>query len=478
MWIKSEKCIGEGRCEECGRCNRYDTTNRKTKLIYFPDSFHPQSETEETGGIEKYGVAFDIGTTTVVGMLWNLAEVKLIDVIALTNPQSVYGADVISRITYSMIDAEHLALLKDKIRDCMNEIIGEFALRHPIDPQNIVKTTVVGNTTMSHLFLGINPASLARAPFEPAFRGSVEHTAKELGLQMKQTAKVNLLPNIAGHVGSDIVGVLIASEIKNLTGVRLAIDIGTNGEIVLAHNGKILVCSTAAGPAFEGARIYHGMRAASGSIESVRIDKTDVKVRVVENTEPIGICGSGLIDAVAQMLDAGLINYKGNIMNAEDAAVNGLSPELTARLRKGQSGNEFVLVWKEQGEDIIITQKDIREVQLAKGAIYGGIVILMQCLGVELPQLEEIMLAGAFGSYINKRSILRIGMVPNVGEDKIKHIGNAAGVGACMALLSEESRAQANTQANDAEHIELALHPDFENEYISAMYFPRQFCNA
>lgn len=478
MWIKSEKCIGGGRCEDCGRCNRYDTTNRKTKLIYLPDRFHPQVEAIENDGQEKYGVAFDIGTTTVVGMLWDLTTIKLVDVIALTNPQSAYGADVISRITYSMQSAEHLKLLKDKVIACLNEIITEFTLRHPVDPRNMIKAAVVGNTTMSHLFLGMDPSSLARAPFKPAFSGPVEKTAVELGLMIRESAAVYVLPNIAGHVGSDIVGVLLASEIKNLSGARLAIDIGTNGEIVLAHNGKMLVCSTAAGPAFEGARIYQGMRAARGSIENVRIESGEVKVRIIENAEPIGICGSGLIDAVAQMLDAGLINYKGNILNESDAIAQGLSPDLAARLRNGHSGNEFVLVWKDQGEDIVITQKDIREVQLAKGAVYGGIIILMKCLGVELGQLEEIMLAGAFGSYINKRSILRIGMVPNVSGDKITHIGNAAGVGACMALLSERERKEADIQSKEAEHIELALHPDFEKEYINAMYFPRQYCNA
>jgi uncharacterized 2Fe-2S/4Fe-4S cluster protein (DUF4445 family) len=227
MWIKSEKCIGEGRCEECGRCNRYDTTNRKTKLIYLPDSFHPQANTEENGGTARYGAAFDIGTTTVVGMLWDLNKVRLIDVIALTNPQSAYGADVISRITYSMKDTDHLKLLMYKIRECLNKIITEFTLRHPVDPQNIKKATVVGNTTMSHLFLGMDPSSLARAPFEPAFHGSVEKTAAELGLLMDPSASVHLLPNIAGHVGSDIVGVLLASEIKKLPGLRLVIDIGT-----------------------------------------------------------------------------------------------------------------------------------------------------------------------------------------------------------------------------------------------------------
>ena len=255
--------------------------------------------------------------------------------------------------------------------------------------------------------------------------------------------------------------------------MRLAIDIGTNGEIVLANNGRILVCSTAAGPAFEGARISQGMRAAKGSIEGVSIEDGTVHIKVIENTTPIGICGSGLIDAVAEMLDAGVINYKGNILSREDAIKQGIHPDLAERLRSGKQGNEFVLVWGQEGEDIAITQKDIREVQLAKGAVYGGIVVLMQCMGADMSQLEEIMMAGAFGSYINKKSIIRIGMLPKVLEEKITHIGNAAGVGACMALLSETDRMKAYLYSEDAEHIELALHPDFQKEYINAMYFPK-----
>lgn len=473
MWIEGQTCIGGGKCHECGRCNRYETTNRKSKLIFLPDDFKPQQEAAQADGRPKYGAAFDIGTTTIVGMLWDLTNTRLVDVASRTNPQSTYGADVISRITYSMVSQDHLVLLRDKVRACLNEMIAEFHARHLIEPADIIKATVVGNTTMSHLFLGMDPSSLALAPFEPAFRGPVEKSAADLGLTMNPNARVYLLPNIAGHVGSDIVGVILASSIKELPGLRLAIDIGTNGEIVLADSGRMLVCSTAAGPAFEGARIYQGMRAAKGSIEGVSMEAGTIKIKVIDDAEPIGICGSGLIDAVAVMLDAGIVNHKGNILSEEDAEKLGMSQELTARLRKGKNGNEFVLAWKEEEEDIVITQKDIREVQLAKGAVYGGIVILMQCLEADLSQLEEIMMAGAFGSYINKKSILRIGMLPNVEEEKISYIGNAAGVGACMALLSETERIKAYVQSADAEHIELALHPDFQKEYINAMYFPK-----
>ena len=473
MQIKNWECVGGGRCEECGKCNRYDTTNRKKKLTYLPDDFNPKVEILEYHGQAPYGIAFDIGTTTVLGMLWNLNTNELIDVIAKTNPQSAFGADVISRITYSSESKEKLLIMKRKIADCFNEIIKELDDLYEFDSNNIIRATVVGNTTMSHLFLGIDATSLARAPFEPAFYGPVEKTAKEMGLNMDPEAEIYLLPNIAGHVGSDIVGVLLASRLKKLPGLRLAVDIGTNGEIVLAYNERMLTCSTAAGPAFEGACIHQGMRAAKGSIERVKIEDGKVNLEIIDDSVPIGICGSGLIDAVAQMLDLDILNHKGNIIDADSAATLGMHSDLVARLRKGQGGNEFVLAWNEQNEDIVITQKDIREVQLAKGAIYGGIVILMQCLDVEISELEEIILAGAFGSYISKSSALRIGLFPNIGEEKIKHIGNAAGAGACMALISKDEREQAVIQAKEVEHIELAIHPNFEREYLKAMYFPK-----
>ena len=474
MIIKSGKCVGGGKCEECGKCNLYNTTTRKKKLTYLPEGFAPDVEVTGEPDQKRYGIAFDIGTTTVVGMLWNLNNNTLVDMIAKTNPQSQFGADVISRITYSMESTKHQKTMQDKIIGCFNEMIREFADQYQISGQEIRKATVVGNTTMGHLFLGIDASSLARAPFDPAYTGPVQKRAAELDIKIDPDAEVYLLPNIAGHVGSDIVGVLLASGIKKQPGLQLAIDVGTNGEIVLARDGRMLTCSTAAGPAFEGARIYQGMRAARGSIERVRIENGEVVIEVIEDCEPVGICGSGLIDAVAQMLDAGIINFKGNIISAEDASSKGLHPELVARLRKGDNGNEFVLVWKSRSEDIVINQKDIREVQLAKGAIYGGITILMQCMGVDSSMLEKILLAGAFGSYISKKSALRIGLLPMIDEGKIEHIGNAAGVGACMALLSKQEREEAVKQSVEVEHVELALHPNFEREYLYAMYFPKE----
>lgn len=474
MTEKNRLCIGSGRCEECGRCNLYDTTTRKKRLTNLPEGFVPDDPQPEELKEKRYGIALDIGTTTVVGMLWDLNKNSLVDMIAKTNPQSRYGADVISRITWSSESAENQRQMQKLILDCFNDMLDTFAEQYQIERDCVRKAAVVGNTTMSHLFLGYDARSLAVAPFSPAFTGPVSRTAEEMGLHMAPGAEVAVLPNIAGHVGSDIVGVIIASGIKEKPGTTLAIDIGTNGEIVLGRKGRMLTCSTAAGPAFEGARIYQGMRAAEGAIEKVEIRDGDVRIKVIGNTAPAGICGSGLIDAIAQMLDAGLVNFKGNLFSGEEAAEKGIHPDLVKRLRKGQNGNEFVLAWRGPEEDIVINQKDIREVQLAKGAIYGGIQVLLQCLEINTFKIDEILLAGAFGSYIDKKSALRIGLLPNAGVEKIRHIGNAAGVGACMALLSAEAKKQAEQQSREVEHIELALHPNFEKEYLQGMYFPKE----
>lgn len=474
MGSKDWKCIGGGKCSECGRCNRGQMTTRKMKLTYLPEDFLPELEDGDKDAPPLCGLAFDIGTTTVVGMLWDLNTNEMIDIIAKTNPQSTYGADVISRITFSGESTDNLQTMKTLIRDCMNEMIKEFSEKYQFDTSIIWKATVVGNTTMSHLFLGIDPSSLARAPYHPAFEGSVQKTGAEMSININPEAIIYLLPNIAGHVGSDIVGVLLASRLKRLPGLRLAIDVGTNGEIVLSHNGKMLTCSTAAGPAFEGASIYQGMRASKGSIEGVEIVNGDVEIKVIENAKPVGICGSGLIDAVAAMLEAGVINFRGNIISFEDAKAAGFPEKILSRIRRGERGNEFVLAWATEGEeDIILTQNDIREVQLAKGAIFAGIDILMQCLEVESTILEEIILAGAFGNYISKKSAIRIGMFPEISEDKIRNIGNAAGAGACMALLSKKEMMEAELQSKEIEHVELANHPSFEKVYLKAMYFPK-----
>lgn len=420
----------------------------------------------------SYGVAFDIGTTTIVGMLWDLNHGELVHVSAKSNPQSVYGADVISRIDYCSREENRILQMQSKIIECLNDIINDFRKNIGVESRYIYESTVVGNTTMSHLFLGVNPTQLAKSPFDPVFCSPVDIEAKDMKIDMNAHAQIHLLPNIAGHVGSDMVGVLLASRIMETEGLNLAIDVGTNGEIVLAQNGQAVTCSTAAGPAFEGGSIYQGVRAVPGAIEGMRIQNGEVILDIIDNLEPIGICGSGLIDTMAQMLDAGIIDVSGRIMDVENAKEKGVHPSLLSRLRMGKNGDEFVLVFKENDEDIVITQKDVREVQLAKGAIYGGIVTLLNELGADLKQIHKIFIAGAFGNYIKKESAIRIGLLPHLDLEKIKQIGNAAGTGASMALLSLVERKKAHLLAERVKHIELAMHEGFQTEFFNAMNFP------
>lgn len=420
-----------------------------------------------------YGLAIDIGTTTTVVYLMDLNNGRVVDSGAVTNPQRVFGADVISRISYAAQGAEPLRRLQDRVIDGLNGIIAHLCQAQAIDSKEIYHAVVVGNTTMSHLFLGIDPTYLAPAPFIPVFRKAVEVEARELGLNILDTAPVVVLPNIAGYVGADTVGVMLSAKIDQLPGFTLALDIGTNGEMILAGQGRILTCSTAAGPAFEGAEIKHGMRAADGAIEGINITD-DVQYVVIGDTRPHGICGSGLIDAVAEMAFSGIINTAGRLaIRSKDCEK--LPPLLQKRLRQTEQGGEFVIAWAQEtetGEDIVLTQKDIRELQLAKGAISAGVEILMTEMGIQKEQLDRVLLAGAFGNYIKKESALRIGLLPPLPIEKISAIGNAAGDGAKMALLSTEERERASVLADRAEHLELSARMDFQKQFIKALSFP------
>ena len=422
----------------------------------------------------SYGLAIDIGTTTIVAYLLSLTDGKVIARRALTNPQQGAGADVLSRIAYAAENPTGLSQLQTMVIDSLNQMILNMCQEKGIKPEQIYQAVVVGNTTMSHLFLGIDPTYLAPAPFIPAFRQAVTVKAAELGLKILDDGIVTLLPIVAGYVGSDTVGVMLAGRIDKLQGIHLLVDIGTNGEMVLVGKGRILTCSTAAGPAFEGAGIKFGMRAAEGAIEAVKITE-DVELGIIgeEKTKARGICGSGLIDAVAEMYKAGIITPEGR-MPTTKSALDKLPPALRARVLNHNGNREFVLAWKEQsatGENITLTQKDIRALQLAKGAILAGIRMLMDRLEVKVEDIDQIHLAGAFGNYINKVSALEIGLLPKVSPDKVQSLGNAAGNGAQMALLSSAEMAKAIKLAQNAEHIELSAATDFQNEFLKALTF-------
>lgn len=420
-----------------------------------------------------YGVAFDIGSTTIVGSLIDLIKGQVVATHSEGNPQRVYGADVISRISFVDSEENGLEILHSKVIEAVNGIIEKLAQEVGISVEDIYEVSVVGNTTMTHLFLGINPSFLAQAPYIPPLKSVADVRAVELGLKINPAGYCIVVPNIAGYVGADTVSVILATGMDKSQKLTLTVDIGTNGEIVLGSQKGLFSCSTAAGPAFEGAQIKFGMRAAPGAIERVEIGE-DVKIQTIGGQPPVGICGSGLIDAVAEMLKVGVLDYTGRIV--DPAGAKNLSPQVRDRIKPGENGFDFVLAFKEEtdlDEDLVLTQKDVRELQLAKGAIYAGIQILLEEMKVTAEDIEEVLLAGAFGTYIRKESAWRIGLVPHLDLDRIKAVGNAAGVGSQMVLISEEARQMAYEIADKTKYIELSARPEFQHKFMEAIYFPQ-----
>lgn len=461
------KCTGV--CSTCGKCKNSamisGANDRKTKMLMYPDDFVADTQI-------GYGVAFDIGTTTVVGMLWNLEKGEQIATCAKTNPQNEFGMDVISRINYCGKEGEHFDELRGKILDCFNEIIGELSEKVGIYNNMIRKVILCGNTTMSHIAAGYSPRNLALSPFTLEYTGTLKFTAQEIMLDVAEDGEIIFVPNIAGHVGGDITAGLIAARVLEREGLTLFIDIGTNGEIVLTDGTDSYACSTAAGPAFEGASIKHGMRAAIGAIEKIHIDSDgEVFFKVIGECEPQGICGSGLIDAIAQMIENKIINKTGRMICAEDVDKKNLPEGLKQRLIEVDGSRQFVLVFKENGDDIVITQNDIREVQLAKGAISVGIKLMLDELGKTEGDLDQVIVAGAFGNYIDKKSAMTIGVLPKVSEKKIISAGNTAGVGVSMALASEKEMRCIEEVPEKVQHIELAEKENFQNLYLKLMAF-------
>ncbi|MEG0392821.1 MAG: ASKHA domain-containing protein, partial [Anaerovoracaceae bacterium] len=461
------KCTGV--CSKCGRCKDSamiaGANKRKTKLLALPSDFVP--ETDEPG----YGIAFDIGTTTVVGMLWDIKNGKELGAKAMTNPQNKYGLDVISRITFGNEDKTNLVTMRTEIVACLNDIIDELCQSSGIEKEGIIRATVGGNTTMSHLFAGYDPATLAKAPFAPAYTGTLMMTGESSMLKIHPKGDVMLFPNIAGHVGGDITAGIIASRLFDEKELTLFIDIGTNGEIALTDQGRTLACSTAAGPAFEGAAIHQGMRAAPGAIEKLTITDEDVFFTTIDGVRPVGICGSGLIDAISELWSYGLIKKTGRLLSKEELEKKKPETKIAERLREGSSGREFVLIFKEDEEDIVITQNDIREVQLAKGAISAGITIMLEKLEKTEQDIHKIIVAGAFGNFINKESAVNMGLLPKVSLDRIYSAGNTAGAGTLMALASSKEALLAKKVPELVEHVELSSCEDFQTKYLTAMAF-------
>jgi len=414
-----------------------------------------------------YGLAVDVGTTKIASYLMNLITGENFAVSSMINPQFSHGEDVITRITYAMKGETERQELQRKVVEGINHLIAEGCSKCGVAPPNIYDATVVGNTAMHHLLLGINPKYLALSPFVPAVKGPLNLKAKELNLNINPQANVHFLPVIAGFAGSDCVADILALGLLKEEDPCLLLDIGTNTEVVVGNQRRLMACSCASGPAFEGAHIKHGMKASSGAIESVRIDPDtlDVAFRTIDNVEPRGFCGSGIVDTVAELLKVGIIDENGAI-NRE---VN--SP----RIRLSKEGEwEFVVVrLGEAGpQDVVVTQGDIREIQLAKGAIRTGVSILMQEMDVKPKQVKHVYIAGAFGTYITPSSAKVIGMIPDTPLNIITSVGNAAGTGARMALVFSKARRICEKISNVVEYVELAAQSDFHSVFMESLSFP------
>ncbi|MCX5683512.1 MAG: ASKHA domain-containing protein [Planctomycetota bacterium] len=418
-----------------------------------------------------YGVALDIGTTTLVGYLVDLVTGRQVAVAGRANPQAAYGDDVIARIEFCGREKDGARTLQGLVVGALNEIVAEVCRKAGIKSTAVYEATVVGNTTMNHLFLKLPTGPIARAPFVAASASAHEVDAKDLGLKIHPRGRVYTAPLIAGFVGADTVGVILATGMHESDRLRLAIDIGTNGEIVLGTRERLLACSTAAGPAFEGARIRYGMRAATGAIDRVDLDGGRLVLHTIDDAPAVGLCGTGLIDAVAALVAAGVVNSTG-LMQAAGGSVR---PALARRITGTGGDTGFVLATKgetQSGHPILLTQRDVREVQLAKGAMAAGIETLLAEFGAGAEDVEEVLLAGAFGNFIRPDKARAIGLIPPLPLERVKFVGNAAGAGARMLLLSRDLRRVADDVARGVEHVELSRRPDFQARFAEAMFFP------
>ena len=421
-----------------------------------------------------FGLAVDIGTTTVVAKLINMTDGKCLATQATLNPQARYGDDVVSRISCADSD-EKLSELQKTIIDCINELTANLCNQTSIDPKHIYEMSVVGNTTMNHIFLKLPVSQLGQAPYKAFSVDAHDLPAEKLNLQINPAANIHTVENIAGFVGSDTSDttvVAVAVGMNSAEEMTLVVDIGTNGELVLGTAEKLYAASCAAGPAFEGARITCGSRAVEGAIEAVVLNNGDVGLDVIGNRQPCSICGSGLIDAVAILLDLGIVDATGRFVEPLKLK-DKLPSAIFSRITEHDGRLAFTLAYNKDlyNPSVVLTQKDIREVQLAKAAIRAGIKLLQKRVGLEDTDIKKILLAGAFGNYIRRKNAVRIGLLPDIPHERIRFVGNAAGSGAQMILLSRQCRALAGQLARRIEYIEIAHEKQFSDVFADSMLF-------
>lgn len=410
-------------------------------------------------GSPLLGLAVDIGTTKVAAYLVDLASGATLAKAGAMNPQIGYGEDVISRIHYANTHADGRRIMQAKIVETLNSLVTELTIQAGAAVDCIVEAVVVGNTAMHHLFAGLPVEQLGASPYVPAVGEPLEFSAAEIGLKIAPAGYIYLPPNIAGYVGADHVAMALAAEVHTTSKIVLALDIGTNTEISLAVNGRLLSCSCASGPAFEGAHIKDGMRAAPGAIEKVSLGET-VKFATIDHRPPVGICGSGILDAIGELVRVGAVDKRGN-----------LKPEHPlVRIREGK--RDLVLASAAEsghGQEVTLSRADINEIQLAKGAIRAGEEVLLAEAGITAEELDEFIVAGAFGTYLDLGSAMRVGMFPMLPLEKFRQIGNAAGAGARQMLISRKKRLEASDFSRRSHYVELTLHKEFMPSFTQGM---------
>jgi len=420
--------------------------------------FLEPAESDET----RYGISVDIGTTTVVLYLVNMTDGSVIDVASTYNSQMRYGDDVITRIVHAT-EGGGLSDLRRAVVTDINDLISPLIRRHEIEPRQIESVVISGNTTMVHLFWGFNPAHIREAPYIPAVNSFPVWKASDTGIRIGRNTPVYTVPCVASYVGGDIVSGVIATKMHRNPEISLFMDIGTNGEIVIGNNEWMMTVACSAGPCFEGSGIKHGMRATDGAIESIRIDPEtfEVDIKVIGESKPLGICGSGMIDAVSEMFLAGILDQRGRFVRETGGA----------RVREGEDGTEFVIHHNAKG-DIVLTQVDIENIMRAKAAVYAGVSLLLKEVGFTLEMIERVYIAGGFGNYLNVERAILIGMLPDIPKERFHFMGNTSIAGAYLCLLSKDMRREAEDVASRMTYIELSVKGGFMDEFMSAMFLP------
>ncbi|HWQ73511.1 MAG TPA: ASKHA domain-containing protein [Desulfitobacteriaceae bacterium] len=440
------------------------------------DSGYTVTKVEAGNNRPAYGLAIDIGTTTVIVCLLDLSNGNILDKQGTFNKQAKYGDDVISRIVYAVESPENLQKMQQLIIDTVNDLIDKILTRQKLDAAELATAVVAGNTTMTQLFLGIDPRYIRLEPYIPALNNIPSVAAREIilpegrkiGLHLQPEGLVHIFPAVASYVGGDIVAGTLVTDMANDEEIVLFIDIGTNGEIVLGNKDWLVSCASSAGPCFEGGGISFGMRAMPGAIERIKIDPATLEVtwKVIGNISPLGISGSGLVDCLAELLNAGIIDRAGNFQLDH--------PVVSERLKAIPDEKIFVLAWAQQagGKDILITENDVKNIIRAKGAIFAGIRSLLRAVDMEIDMISRIVIAGGFGNYLNINDSVKIGLLPDLPPEKYQYIGNSSLKGACLALLSQNAWQEAQELSRRMTYIELSVGPAFMDEFVSALFLP------